>query len=1068
MIIKENISKLTSFPEMEAEVLAFWEQNKIFLKSVERNAPKGEYVFYDGPPFATGTPHYGHIVGQIMKDVVPRYYTMQGYRVDRKWGWDCHGLPIENIVEKELGMGNKKDIEKLGIEKFNDYCRAKVLTYAPAWYEMAEKLGRWVDISNPYKTMDLDFMESVWWVIKELWNKDLIYKDYRSMHVCPRCETTLSQSEVTEGYKDVKDLSCVAKFELFDEPGTFVLAWTTTPWTLPGNTALAISNKFEYQKLEFENDCPFLNMKKGMKIIIANDRRVETNVFGSILKHDITPMARDRKYFVNYEKNDIKEKIDFSKREIIKSENLINQKYKPLFEYLIKILDSGKTSRVLKNQNTHQNIELQFARRIDSYSTDEWNELIKKSSEGMDEIIKFKNNAYKIYSADFVTAEDGTGIVHIAPAFGEDDMKLGKENNLPFVQHVGMDGVFDEDLSVDSNKFKGLNVKPLDDHMATDVEIIKYLAGHNLLFSKAKYEHSYPHCWRCDTPLINYATSSWFVAITKIKAQLLENAQEINWSPDYLKNGRFGNWLEGARDWSISRQRFWASAIPIWECECGERLVIGSVKELENLSGQKITDIHKDKVDKIKLKCPKCKQEMTRIPDVLDCWFESGSMPYAQLHYPFENKEKFEDNFPAQFIAEGIDQTRAWFYYLHAIAGGVKGSRAFNNVIANGIVLAEDGKKMSKKLQNYPDPMFVLEKYGADALRSYLLASPVMLSENLNFSEKGVEEALRKNIMLLWNVYKFYEMYADKTTIGDIELGKKSDNVLDLWVIAKLNVLIDDVATAMEKYNLVKAMRPITEFIDELSTWYLRRSRDRFKDEAGDDKNKALETIRYVMGKLAIVIAPFMPFMAENLWQRVSGYNFQDGEKSVHLEKWLEIEKGDGDAAILEKMALVRQAAELGLAKRDEAKIKIRQMLNKAIIKSPEAKILNEQGYLDLLKDELNVKEIKWQAGDSDILSAELDLEITPELKQEGLKRDLVRFINMLRKDFNLSLNDRAKAYIGSDSEEIKTLLNVMGEDIKKDTLCDELIITNNLPSLDNKKEVNLDNNKVWLGIEKV
>ncbi len=976
MNTEKNELKPTSFPQMEAEILNFWEENKIFLKSVEREAPQGDYVFYDGPPFATGTPHYGHIVGQIMKDVVPRYYTMHGYRVERKWGWDCHGLPIENIVEKELGMGSKKDIENLGIEKFNNYCREKVLTYAPAWYEMANKLGRWVDMSNPYKTMDIDFMESVWWVFKELWDKGLIYKDYRSMHICPRCETTLSQSEVTEGYKDIKDLSCTAKFELVDEPGVFVLAWTTTPWTLVGNVALAVGSSIKYVKVESE----------GVKYILAQER--------------VSENFKDKEYRVI-------EEMDGAA--------LVGKKYQPLFDYYA-------------SDSTLNNVA----------------------------------NGWQIYPADFVTTTDGVGIVHIAPAFGEDDMKLGRDNNLPFVQHVGLDGIFKAEVK----DFQGLHVKPADDHTSTDIEIIKYLAGRGLLFSKAKYEHSYPHCWRCDTPLINYATSSWFVAITKIKAKLLETAKEINWSPDYLKEGRFGNWLEGARDWSISRQRFWASAIPIWECSCGERLVVGGVKELEELSGEKITDIHKDKVDKIKFKCQKCGQLMERIPDVLDCWFESGSMPYAQLHYPYENKEKFDNNFPAQFIAEGIDQTRAWFYYLHAIASGIKDIRAFNNVIANGIVLAEDGKKMAKKLKNYPDPMFVLEKYGADALRSYLLASPVMLSENLNFSEKGVEESLRKNVMLLWNVYKFYEMYAEERDSNAVMAQPNSNNVLDIWITAKLNLLVAEVMQAMEGYNLVKAMRPITEFINELSTWYLRRSRDRFKDEAGADRVQALSTISYVLGRLSVVIAPFMPFMAENLWQKVTGYNFQDGEKSVHLQSWIKADEDIQSKEILEKMYLVRQVVELGLAKRDEAKIKVRQMLNRAIVKGPDSKNISGQEYLNLIADELNVKEVKWQIGGDDNLSVELDLEITPELKQEGSKRDLVRFINMLRKDSNLSVNDRAQIYISGANADLQALLNIIGEAIKKDTLCDELIITDDVSAIDDKREVALDGNKIWLGVK--
>jgi len=804
-----------SFPDAELMVKGFWDETRMFDKSLVKDSPKGDYVFYDGPPFATGTPHYGHIVASVMKDVVPRYQTMRGYRVARKWGWDCHGLPIENIVEKELGTKTKREIEEIGVGKFNELCRSKVLTYADEWEKVIGRLGRWVDFENAYKTMDLDYMESIWWAFKQLWDKELIYKDYRSMHICPRCETTLSQSEVAEGYKDIKDLSAIAKFELSDEPGTYILAWTTTPWTLIGNVALAVGPEIEYVKVKFEDK----------HYIVAKERAVEV--------------------FKGKEYEEVGQ---------LKGSDLIGRSYQPLFPY---------------------------------YSDD-------KSLENHD-------NGWKIYGADFVTTTDGTGVVHIAPAFGEDDMKLGKENKLPFVQHVGLDGMFKSEVT----DFTGLHVKPLDDHMTTDIEIIKYLAGKGLLFHKEKYEHSYPHCWRCDTPLINYATSSWFVGVTKIKEQLLESAKKINWSPDYIKEGRFGNWLEGARDWSISRQRFWASPIPIWECENGHYHVVSSVKELEEKTDKTIDDIHKDKIDSLTFPCPECGGEMNRINDVLDCWFESGSMPYAQLHYPFENKEVLENNFPAQFIAEGADQTRAWFYYLHVIAGGLRESHAYQNVIVNGIVLAEDGKKMSKRLQNYPDPALLMEKYGADALRAYVLASPVMQAENLNFAEAGVQEALRKNVMTLWNVYRFYATYAPEHDNREVT----TENNLDAWILAKFKVLLLEVTASMEKYNLPKAMRPITEFIDELSTWYLRRSRDRFKSEDETDKQAALAMTRYILLELSKVMAPFLPFVAERLYQEVSTHQFKERTQSVHLEAWGELgELTKEEQEVVVKMSLVRQA----------------------------------------------------------------------------------------------------------------------------------------------------------------
>jgi len=1000
---EQKTPNVNSFPALEEAVLNFWDKADIFNKTLEKDAPRGDYVFYDGPPFATGTPHYGHIVASIMKDVVPRYQTMCGFHVDRKWGWDCHGLPIENIVEKQLGTKTKKEIEALGVGKFNDLCRASVLTYVDDWKKVIKRLGRWADMDNAYKTMDLSFMDSIWWAFKQLWDKDLIYKDYRSMHICPRCETTLSQSEVSEGYRDIKDLSVVAKFKLKvgqkygdgkeTKDSAYILAWTTTPWTLIGNVALAIGKDIKYTALRIK-DIPEL-------LIAASDRLPD------LFKNKELEIVHDN----------------------IKGSDLVGLEYEPLFNY---------------------------------YSDDK--------------TLKNHANGWKIYAADFVTTTEGTGVVHIAPAFGEDDMNLGKTENLPFIQHVGMDGVFKPEVK----DFNLLHVKPLDDHTSTDVEIIKYLAKHNFLFSKAKYEHSYPHCWRCDTPLINYATSSWFVGVVKIKAQLLESAKYINWSPDYIKEGRFGNWLESARDWSISRQRFWASALPIWECACGQRQVVGGVAELEELTGKKITDIHKDKVDPLTFKCPKCGGAMKRVPDVLDCWFESGSMPFAQLHYPMENKVKFDKNFPAQFIAEGIDQTRCWFYYLHVIAGGIFDCHSFQNVIANGIVLAEDGKKMSKRLQNYPDPMVVMEKYGSDALRAYLSASPVMQAENLNFSEAGVQESLRKNIMVLWNVYKFYEMFAVEGNEEGIKTEVKSGasaNVLDQWILAKLNLLIKEITAAMEAYNLPKAMRPMTEFIDELSTWYLRRSRDRFKSDDVTDKIQALATTKYVLTELAQLMAPFMPFMAETLWQKVSGYDFKDESRSIHLEKWPDGQSGhpsffsrlfhshgeEEGQAVLDKMTLVRRIVELGLAKRDEAGIKIRQMLAKIIVRGS-ARLAPE--YLELITEELNVQTIDWVVAATEKIEVELDTNITPELKQEGTKREIIRSVNMLRKDAGLNLQDKTIIYIAGAETTMAENIKKMRSDILRDTLSSSLEIVSEINS-SFKKEIKIDGARLELGIEK-
>ena len=959
-------------PERERKIQKFWEDNKIFEKSLEQTKSGSAYSFYDGPPFATGTPHYGHMVASLMKDVVPRFWTMRGHYVERRWGWDCHGLPIENMVEKELGFKSKKDIEEYGIEKFNEYCRSKVLLYVEEWKKTIKRFGRWADMDNPYKTMDLDYMESIWWVFKELYDQGLIYEGYRSMHICPRCETTLSQQEVSEGYKDIKDWSVTAKFELVDESGTFILAWTTTPWTLPGNVALAVGEDVDYVTVKINEE----------KLILAKARLEE--------------VLKDQEFEI------IKE---------LKGTELVGKKYQPLFPYYL------------------------------------------------DKEVTNKENLYTVVSADFVTTTDGTGVVHIAPAYGEEDLQLGKEKKLSFIQNVTMAGNFKEEV-VD---FIGLNVKPAEDTKATDVEIIKYLAEKNLLFAKEKYEHSYPHCWRCDTPLINYATSSWFVKVTDIKETALETAKDINWSPTHIKEGRFGKWLEGARDWSISRQRFWASVMPIWRCRCGEIKVYGSIKELERDSGEKISDLHKHIVDKIEVPCLECGGKMKRVPDVLDTWFDSGSMPYAQQHYPFDNEEKFEAGFPAEFIAEGVDQTRAWFYYLHIIAGALKKQSAFKNVIVNGIVLAGDGKKMSKRLANYTDPEAIMDQYGADALRYYLLTSPVMQAENINFDDNGVKEAMQKVVMLLNNILSFYKTYE----VENIVEVKEINNILDKWLVVKLNLLIKEVTRQMENYDLPRAVRPLAEFIDEFSTRWLQLSRERLKGEDQQDREQAIFTFKYVLSELAKVMAPFTPFIAEHVYGEV-------GSKleSVHLEKWPEINEelyGDGYTsdfaeALTEQMNLVSKVEELGLAARAEAKIKIRQPLNKIIVTGISLAETNYQDQLiELIKTKLNIKEVEFNKGDE--IKVQLDTEMTEELKVEGALRELIRTINSLRKTAGLTVGDTIDIKWHSDGVILKQVFadQKLSAELLRSTLSRQLI-----NEASDSKSVNLNGEEVKLEIVKI
>lgn len=1068
--------------ENEEGILKFWEDNEIFKKSVDRESVKGDYSFYDGPPFATGLPHYGHVVASVIKDLVPRFKTMQGYRVERRWGWDCHGLPVENLVEKELGFKTKKDIEDFGVENFNNACRDSVLRYADEWKTFIPKIGRWVDMENDYKTMTPDFMESIWWVFKELYDKGLVYKGYKSMHVCSRCETSLSNFEVTLGYKDISDLSATCKFELKNEKNTYILAWTTTPWTLPGNVALAVGKDIQYVKVRINNP-KSQTIKEDEIYILAKD------VLENVLKDE-----------------------EYNILEKMKGKDLVGLEYEPLFEYFIN-----------------------------------------------DENIQNKENGWKVYSADFVNTTDGTGIVHIAPAFGEDDMNLGKENKLPFIQHVRMDGHFTSQVK----DFAGLEVKPKDDTSKTDIEIVKLLIEKNKLFAKQKFSHSYPHCWRCDTPLLNYATSSWFVKVTNIKDDLLKNNNKVHWVPEHIKTGRFGKWLENSMDWAVSRSRFWGTPLPVWTCdndECKKVEVMGSVEDLfqkmkqtndnerltklivvrhgeseknikriiwsgdelypltqkgrediakiseeidsdvdvilcspvlraresaeilnkklnkeiiiveelreakagiwegenvteeaendyeiykalrgkeryiykrggkesfediekrsikfikflEKYKGKKVLvvthsgimisieailkdwnrdkffnivdkdlfgkvelyldhktgkefDLHKQVVDNIEFPCS-CGSKMKRIPEVFDCWFESGSMPYSSFHYPIENKEIFKNRFPAQFIAEGQDQTRGWFYTLMVLATALFDKPAFENVVVNGIVLAEDGQKMSKRLKNYPDPYLILEKYGADALRYYLMASPVVNCEDLNFTEKGVDDVVKKIVLKLVNVLEFYKMANIDNLVEGYDGDINREHILDKWIYARTNKLIKDVTEKYNGYYLSDGTRFIEGYVDDLSNWYLRRSRMRLKSENKDERYSSLSILREILLIVSMVIAPIMPFIAEYIYQNLKIKDKKENDnykkESVHLCSWPEIfefvNEKDGKK-IIEEMDFIKTIVSLGLSIRKQKNIAVKQPLSSIniVAHSKEQKIIENNK--NIILEELNVKNV--------------------------------------------------------------------------------------------------------------
>ncbi|MBD3279621.1 MAG: isoleucine--tRNA ligase [Candidatus Pacebacteria bacterium] len=916
-----NFRQPPDLPKLEEQVLAFWQQNKTFEKSVRLRPKNNRYVFYDGPPFATGLPHYGHILASTTKDVFPRYHTMKGKRVERIWGWDCHGLPIENLIEKELHLETKKEIENYGVAKFNQACRSRVLTYADEWQQIIKRMGRWVDMEHDYKTMEPKYMESLWWVFKSLWERGLIYQDYKSMHICPRCSTPLSNFEVTQGYKEVTDLSVVVEFLLKNTKQklgvtekVFALAWTTTPWTLPGNTLLAVDPKLTYVL--------FKAQEKGKLYLVAKTR--------------LTTIAGE----------------EISIVQELKGQELIGLQYQPLFPY--------------------------FADT---------------------------NNAFQVMAADFVTTDEGTGIVHIAPAFGEDDYGLGKQAKADLVQHVTMDGQFIDQVK----DFAGMLVKPKAAPTSTDKKLIAYLEKADRLWSQAKVTHSYPHCWRCDTPLLNYATKSWFVKVTAIKDQLLKNNQKINWVPDHLKNGRFGKWLTNARDWAISRNRFWGTPLPVWQSDDGDTICVGSVKELEELTGEKITDLHKEVVDQLVIS--KNGKKYHRIEEVLDCWYESGSMPYASVHYPFENKDQFEDNFPAEFISEGLDQTRGWFYTLHVLATALtatddpaikvgKSTSSFKNVIVNGVVLAEDGKKMSKRLQNYPDPMEVVAKYGVDSLRLYLMSSTVMKAENLNFSEKEVADLRRKVFVLWWNIVSFYQLFAQ----GEPNITQKPtqlDHVLDQWLMSKLQGLIREVTQEFDNYDVVKASRSLIEFVPTLSTWYVRLSRDRFRK--GDQQ--ASQLLGYTIYTLAQLFAPLCPFFTEVLY-----HSLVNEKGSIHLTDWPTADQDLMQPKLEATMSEIEKAVVELRAQRKEQGIKLRQPLAAAKVISPIAK--PKKALLDLIKQEVNLKAVTWNKGDD--LTVTLDTKLTPELEKEGQARELIRQIQNLRRKAKLQRDDQAKVQLPS------------------------------------------------------
>jgi isoleucyl-tRNA synthetase len=935
----KSVTPDVNFPALEKDMLAFWQKNKVFEKSNIQRHGAPTFTFYDGPPFANGLPHYGHILANTIKDSVPRYWVMRGYYVERRFGWDCHGVPVEFEVEKNKQIKGRADILAMGVDKFNEECRRSVQHYTEEWQRTITRIGRWVDWSNQYRTMDLNFMESVWWVFSQLFEKGLVYRDFKVVPYSPRITAVLSNFEANQNYKEVQDPAVTVKMKLVDEDA-YLLAWTTTPWTLISNLAVCIGPDIGYVKVKDE--------ESGEVYYLAESR--------------LDYIYKKGKKTGGYE---VLKKVAASE--------LTGRKYLPLFPYF-------------KNQA----------------------------------------NAFHVLSDAYVTVDDGTGIVHQAPAYGEDDFRVCREAGIALVDPVDEEGKFKAEIP----EFAGQFVKD------ADKDIMKLLKERNQLLRHDTIVHSYPFCERTDTPLIYKAIQTWYVAVEKIKDRLVANNQKINWVPEHLKDGRMGKWLENARDWAISRNRFWGTPIPIWMCAKNDEhlKIVGSVADLEKLSGAKVMDLHNHHIDKLTFKCPNCDGTMRRIPEVFDCWFESGSMPYAQNHYPFENKESFESKFPADFIAEGLDQTRGWFYTLSVLSTALFDSPAFKNVVVNGLVLAEDGKKMSKRLKNYTPPEELLDRLGSDSVRLYMLNSAVLKAGDLAFTDQGVRDTTRAVLLPLWNAYSFLSTYAEAdkwaATKSLIEgIPPEVSGELDRWIISRFQTLCDRVHEQMEHYRLYNVVPQVLSFIEDLTNWYIRLSRKRFwgsgtGGKLTEDTTDAYATLTYVMAGFSKVFAPFAPFISEKIYQSLA-----DGivgvPESVHLCNIPVAREELIDAGLENRMDLLRRATTLGRSLRAKHQIKTRQVLPSMLVIT--RNLEDQRAITDgatLLKSELNIKEIEYSNNEP----AHVHLSLKPNLKTLGKKmgRQLNDLKVMLEK---LNENPADIARMLAEIED-KGQINLLGFDL--------------------------------------
>ena len=1037
----KKVSTDMNFVEREKQVEKFWEDNQIFEKSMKVREGNPSYVFYDGPPTANGKPHIGHVETRVIKDMIPRYRTMKGYQVPRKAGWDTHGLPVELEVEKKLGLDGKDQIEKYGVEPFIEQCKESVWKYEGMWEDFSHTVGFWADMKNPYVTYHNDYIESEWWALKEIWKKGLLYEGHKIVPYCPRCGTPLSSHEVAQGYKDVKERSAVVRFKVKGEDA-YILAWTTTPWTLPSNVALCVNPDEDYVKVT----------SKGYTYYMA--AALVDTVLGEgaeVLEH--------------YQGKDLEFK-----------------EYEPLFPYAEKRIGNKK--------------------------------------------------AYYVVCDTYVTLTDGTGVAHIAPAFGEDDSKVGHRYDLPFVQLVNEKGEMTEETP-----WAGTFCKK------ADMAVLQALEDKDLLFDAPLFEHSYPHCWRCDTPLIYYARETWFIRMTAVKEDLIRNNNTINWIPESIGKGRFGDWLENVQDWGLSRNRYWGTPLPVWQCECGHQDCIGSIEELKEKADNCPDDIelHRPYIDAVTIKCPKCGKEMHRVPEVIDCWFDSGSMPFAQHHYPFENKETFEKQFPAQFISEAVDQTRGWFYSLLAISTLLFNKAPYENVIVLGLVQDENGQKMSKSKGNAVDPFDALQTYGADAIRWYFYTSSAPWLPS-RFAGKTVVEGQRKFMGTLWNTYAFFVLYANIDNFDATKYSLEYDKlaVMDKWLLSRLESTVKAVDDNLANYRIPEAAKALQSFVDDMSNWYVRRSRERFWAKGMEqDKINAYMTLYTALVTVAKAAAPMIPFMTEDIYQNLVKSIDASAPESIHLCDFPEVHENWIDPKMEEDMADLLEIVVMGRAARNTANIKNRQPIGTMYVKS---EFQLSEFYKEIIEDELNVKEVVFKDDIADFISysfkpqmrtvgpkygkllnkiktvlseldgnkamAELkstgelkldidgqeivlleedllidmaqmegyvsesdhtitvvlDTNLTPELIEEGFVRELVSKIQTMRKEAGFEVMDKIRVY-AKDNDKIVDIMKNHGDEIKSEVLAED-IVTGETKGYE--KEWNINSEKVTMAVERI